>query len=209
MLNLHLGVILFSPVGYNYYILRLNGQREPLRGRVDYETQDWRIISDEFRLDDTQVDYKLTLGSVKVLGNSYADHLNYNGIGVQTMLASGALANTDVMFQDVQTGGIILYDPSNPTVAPSGNSLNDISIDPTKSSFYVDKSTGAFRVVDNQPGTAGNQVLLAMPDPTTASGFAAPIPVNANGRTDACHVHGQERVGGSAARRLVVLLRSA
>ncbi|MHB8636364.1 MAG: hypothetical protein ACYC96_07820 [Fimbriimonadaceae bacterium] len=183
ILNLHLGVILFSPVGYNYSIVRSSGQREPLRGRVDYQTQDWRIISDEYRLDDSEVDYKLSLGSIKVLGISYADGRSYQGIGVQAVLASGALANTDVMFQDVQTGGLLIYDPNNPTVAPNGSTLNDVSIDPTKSSFYVDKSTGTFRVVDNNTALGGNQVLLALPDPTSPTGFAASVSVNANGRT--------------------------
>ena len=183
ILNLHLGVILFSPVGYNYDIVRASGQREPLRGRVDYQTQDWRIISDEYRLEDGQFDYKLSLGSIKVLGTSYADALPYKGIGVQTLLAAGTTSNTDVMFQDVQTGGLIIYDPSNPPAAPSGNSLNDANIDPTKSSFYVDKSTGTFRVVDFDAATNGNQVLLALPDPTSPTGFAPPKAVNSNGRT--------------------------
>jgi hypothetical protein len=182
VLNLHLGVILFSPVGYNYTIVRASGQREPLKGRVDYQTQDWRIISDEFRLDDSEVDYKLSLSSLKVLGNSYADSLTYRGVGVQSPLAAGTLANTDVLFQDVQTGGLIIYDPSNPPGGAS-TSLNDISIDPTKSSMFVDKSGGTFRLVDHDAVTPGYQVMLALPDPTTATGYAAPIQVNANGRT--------------------------
>ncbi|HLK14195.1 MAG TPA: hypothetical protein VKT78_05270 [Fimbriimonadaceae bacterium] len=183
VLNLHMGVLLFSPLGYNYYIVRASGQREPLKGRVDYQVQDWRIISDQFRLDDNEVDYKLSLGSLKVLGTSYADSLPYPGVGVQTLLTGGALTNTDVVFQDVQTGGLLIYDATNPQGPPTGNTLNDINIDPTQSSFYVDKSNGSFRIVDNDAATAGNQVLLALPDPTSPTGFDPPIKVNANGRT--------------------------
>jgi type II secretory pathway pseudopilin PulG len=183
ILNLHAGVLLFNPLGYNYFIERTNGLREPLRGRVDYETQDWRIISDRVRLDDTQIDYKLTLSSLKVLGNQYADGIAYQGIGLQVPVADGTLVNSDVVVQDLLTGGILIYDPTNPLTGPSGSTLNDVSIDPTKSSFYVNKNTGTFRVVDYNSGVAGNQVLLALPDPTSASGYGAPFPVNANGRT--------------------------
>lgn len=167
VLNLHMGVLLFSPVGYNYYIVRANGQREPLRARVDYQVQDWRIINDEFRLDDSQGDYKLSLSSLKVLNNQYSDALPFKGLGVQSVNSAGTAVATDVLVQDVATGGIISYDPSSPA----------------NSSIVIDKSAGTFSIVDVDSSKVNNQIWLSLPDPTQASGFAAPIEVNANGRS--------------------------
>ena len=172
VLNLNMGVLLYNPIGYNYAIQRASGQRENLRGRVDYETRDWRIIGETFHLDDSQTDYKLTMSSIKVLGhNAYGDEIAYQGLGIPAPQADGSVENTDVLFQDVSTGGMILYDAQGST-------------NPAKNSMLVQQGNGIFKVnsfvqTPNQPP----YVWLLLPDPTQPNGWSAPVRVHPNGRT--------------------------
>jgi hypothetical protein len=187
LLNAPTGVLMFNPLGYNYTVLTPGGSRAALRAKVDYEVLDWRVLHDDLRLGNGESTYRLSLAGLKVLGNVGADGLIYHGLGVRMPDYNQNLRTTDVLFQDVATGGIFLYGPENPR-DPSAPTLatNDVWIDPSKSSFFVDKSAGTFKLVDGNRATVSGpalQIQLMLPDPTQASGYDAPIPVNAEGRT--------------------------
>jgi hypothetical protein len=188
LFNSPTGVLMFNPLSYNYTVTGSGGTRDTLRAKVDYEVLDWRVLHDDIRLGNGETTYRLSLPGIKVLSNVGPDGLLYHGLGVRIPDYNLNLRTTDVMFQDVATGGIFLYGPENPQdpTPPTSLASNDIWLDPTKSSFYVDKSAGNFKLVDANRSTlngTGLQIMLALPDPTAAGGYATPIPVNAEGRT--------------------------
>jgi len=170
VMNLQYGELLFNPITYNYLIQSANGATENLHARADYDVLDWQILRDRIRLQDDEQVFKLTFGGIKITGTADSDGASYPGLQLPNINGSGQLPNSDIVFIDELTGGIVAYDPSSQST-------------PALSSFLVDKSNGNFSVNDFQANTAGNQIQIYTPDPTTASGFSGtPIVVNANGR---------------------------
>lgn len=106
LLDPNLGLILFNPAGYNYYEPRGRGARVPLQARVSYDTYDWRILREEFRVPDGQpAQYRLPVTPLMVAGE----------IGTDGRIVSdysfGEPATNDVshfMLLDMDTGGTLL-----------------------------------------------------------------------------------------------------
>ncbi|MFQ3586136.1 MAG: hypothetical protein SNJ76_00540 [Fimbriimonadaceae bacterium] len=180
LLDSRLGILAFNPAGYNFQEPRPRGRRIPLVARVNYDVFDWRIIRDEFRIPgNAPFQQKLLLNSLKVRGNQDVDRSTYQGIEVPLPDGNGGTLFSDVILVDVETGGVFLHDPTNPG-NPSGpaSTLNDyLNVDPTRSSFAVDKSIGMMRFLDfDQNPANGLQMRLFLPGATT------PITVDASGR---------------------------
>lgn len=176
-----LGVIFFNPAGYNYEELRNDSRRVPLIARVDYDVFDWRVLREEFRIPDASINsYKLPVQSLKILGNSDTDNTTFNGMRFTVPNgAGGASASSDFVLLDVDSGGVYLYDASNPAdPTPPVGPVNDYAVDPTKSSYTVNKSDGLIRFNDyDRDPSNGVQLRLLLP------GAASAVTVNAAGRT--------------------------
>ncbi len=179
LLDSRLGVLLFNPRGYNYLEPRQGNRRIPLTARVNYDVYDWRIIRDEFRIPgDAPYQTQLKLGGLKVKGSQRPDGQTYQGLNVLVADGAGGTQDIDLILHDVETGGVFLHDPTNPAnPSPPPTTFNDyLSVDPARSSYAVDKSTGFIRFLDFDPGTPGMQLRIIYP------GTAAPQTINADGR---------------------------
>ncbi len=164
--NANMGVLLFSPAGYNYYVPNAQGRRMPLAARVNYNVYDWGILRDEFRIptgdtaqpSDAAVEgparrsqaFKLTLNSLKVKGNSDTDGRTYNGLGFVVPNGGGGTQELDVVVQDTETGGIYAYNPAN---------LRD----PIATAYRVDRSSGTIWFQDRNSATPELEVTLYNP----------------------------------------------
>ncbi len=180
LISPELGVVMFNPAGYNYSMDLRNGRQLPLTARVDYDVYDWRVLREDFRIPDSlPSNYHLPLGSLKVMNTNDVDGQLFTGMGFTVPNgAAGYSPATDFVLMDVQTGGVYLYDYKNPAdPTPPAGPLNEFAVDPTKSSYTVDKSIGVVRFNDlnRNPGD-GLQLQLLLP------GANAPVTVNASGR---------------------------
>lgn len=172
-----LGMVLFNPAGYNYQETFENGRRVPLVARVDYDVYDWRVLKEDFRIPDTvPANYTLPVGNLKVQGGADVDGTTFNGMGFNVPNGPGGyVPGKDFVLMDVQTGGVYLYDPTNPAdPTPPAGPVNDFAVDPTKSSYTVDKSRGVvkFNDFDRNPAN-GLQLRLLYPDGTVGTVDAA------------------------------------
>jgi hypothetical protein len=152
--NANMGVLLFNPAGYKYYVPNSLGQRIPLTARVNYNVYDWGIIRDEFRIPlDKTYHTRLLLGSLKVKGNTDTDGRPYQGLGfaVPDGGGVGGTQELDVVIQDTETGGIYAFNQAN---------LND----PMQTAYRVDKSIGEIRFQDRDINTPELEVTLYRPD---------------------------------------------
>lgn len=160
------GAILLNPAGYDTTIPQPNGRRVPLVARVSYDVLDWRILKEEFRVEDSQPSqHKLALQNLKVVGQPGADGTPWQGMPFNVPNGSGGSAPGDVVLVDLDTGGVYLYDATNPAdPSPSGLIVNDRGVDPTRSSYTVDKSQGriVFNDFDRDPSN-GIQLRLILP----------------------------------------------
>lgn len=160
------GAILLNPAGYDTTIPQPNGRRVPLVARVSYDVLDWRILKEEFRVEDAQPSqHKLALQSLKVVGQPGADGTPWQGMPFDVPNGSGGSAPGDVVLVDLDTGGVYLYDATNPAdPSPSGLIVNERGVDPTRSSYTVDKSQGriVFNDFDRDPSN-GIQLRLILP----------------------------------------------
>jgi hypothetical protein len=160
------GAILLNPAGYDTTIPQPNGRRVPLVARVSYDVLDWRILKEEFRVEDAQPSqHKLALQNLKVIGQPGADGTPWPGMPFEVPNGSGGSAPGDVVLVDLDTGGIYLYDATNPPDPnPSGLIVNERGVDPTRSSYTVDKSQGriVFNDYDRDPSN-GIQLRLILP----------------------------------------------
>jgi hypothetical protein len=165
LLDPNLGVLLFNPVAYSTTIEHPGGAREPLEAKVDYDVYDWRILRQEFRLDDQQNlngsnygQFTLALQSLKVGSNAGPDGLKNDGIipleGAHANPVAGQTPNADnFVLVDMQTGGIVYeVDPNNTT----------------EQILTVNKSTGLVTVNSDGSGT-GLMGYLAIPGTSGAT----------------------------------------
>ncbi len=160
LLSPEMGLVLFSPAGYNFQIRRSNSRRDPLVGRADYDVYDWRIIREEFRAPDifppdaTPPQYRLALGSLKVTGESNVDGTPNQGISIPVPDGAGGTQTRDLILQDLDTGGIFLF--------------AERTKDPNLSSYTVNKSIGLITLLDHDGDpTNGVQMMLIPPDSPT------------------------------------------
>lgn len=150
LLSRQLGLILFNPAGYNFVIRTRRGQSERLIGRASYDVFDWRILHEEFRApEQSPYQYKLALNNLKVAGNTGADGLRMQGIGVQVPDGNMAFGDTDLAIQDVSTGALMAF--------------KERTVDPNLTSYTVDKSSGRVTFLDADPSIAGTQVKILQP----------------------------------------------
>lgn len=181
ILSPDLGVLLFNPIGYNVTEPREGGGSAPMVAKVDYDVLDWRVIREEFRVPDaTPLQVRLALGNLKVGGQTDVDGTPFAGLGFKVPDgAGGSVFAQDFVLMDPATGGVYLYDQTNPAdPTPPAGPQNDSPVDPTKSSYTVNKSIGIVRFNDyDRDSTNGLQLRLLMP------GAASPVTVNADGRT--------------------------
>jgi hypothetical protein len=153
LLSRQLGLVLFSPAGYNFTIRTRRGQGERLIGRVSYDVYDWRILREEFRAPDQgPYQYRLALGSLKVAGNQGPDGKTLQGIGIQVPDGAGNFADADLALQDVATGALYAF--------------KEGTNDPNQTSFHVDKSLGLITLLDHDPAP-GTQVWAMNPGDAT------------------------------------------
>jgi type II secretory pathway pseudopilin PulG len=182
LLDSNIGVLLFNPIAYSSFVEQPGGAREPLQARVDYDVYDWRILKQEFRLDNQQNlnggnygQFTLALQSIKVGTSSGPDGLANGPIipietapstssataAYQNNYAATQAANDDnFVLIDLQTGGVVY------------------EVDPQSGSLIVtvNKSTGLVTV--NSDGTAGGlSGYILIPGTTTAT------PINLAGRS--------------------------
>ncbi|MBX3117816.1 MAG: hypothetical protein KF784_02040 [Fimbriimonadaceae bacterium] len=179
LLDANLGVLLFPPNAYDHQERRPGNRRVPLVSRVDYDVYDWRIIRDDFRVvDEDPYQAKLTLRNIKVINGFEADNTTYLGMPIPIPDGVGGTRQSDVILLDVETGAIVLHDPNNPPdpTPPVGTTSDYMSVDPTRSSFVVDKSIGLVRFIDADRTTPGLQIRIIYP------GDTVPTIVNASGR---------------------------
>jgi type II secretory pathway pseudopilin PulG len=164
LLSQQLGQVLFNPVGYNYFIRRPGGRRDPLVGRVSYDVYDWRVIHDEFRAPDMYpASYRLALGGLKVAGETGADGRANAGIGVQSPDSTGAMLNADFVLEDADTGGLYCFAEG--------------TQNPHLTSYTINKSIGLVNFLDyDSDPTNGIQMMLLAP------GAATPTVVTVTGR---------------------------
>lgn len=149
--NANMGVLLFNPAGYKYYVPNSQGRRIPLTARVNYNVYDWGILRDEFRIPTGMNEStRLTLGSLKVKGNTDTDGRVYQGLGFVVPNGTGGNQELDVVIQDTETGGIYAFNPAAPD-------------DPAQTSFRVDKSIGTIRFLDRNTATPELEVTLYNP----------------------------------------------
>ncbi|MBS1721319.1 MAG: hypothetical protein JST35_12825 [Armatimonadetes bacterium] len=181
LLSPQVGTIEFNPVGYQYQEVRSDGRRSALVARVDYVVYDWRVLRTEFRIPTAaEKVQRLPIRNLKVGGQKEVDGSSFTGLGFTVPNGAGGFSNAaDFALVDVETGGVYVYNPTNPAdPAPPANSINDFYVNPTQSSYSVDKSQGIIRFFDFDRNDAnGIQLLLALP------GAPAPVVVNAEGRT--------------------------
>lgn len=149
--NANMGVLLFNPAGYKYFVPNSQGRRIPLTARVNYNVYDWGILRDEFRIPTgVNESTRLTLGSLKVKGNSDTDGRTYQGLGFAVPNGAGGNQELDVVVQDTETGGIYAFNPAAPN-------------DPVQTSYRVDKSIGSIRFADRNTATPELEVTLYNP----------------------------------------------
>lgn len=164
--NANLGALLFNPAGHDYFVPNSQGHRIPLTARVNYNVYDWGIVKEEFRIpnDDSAMptdstegparrspSHRLTLGGLKVKGNTDTDGRVYQGLGFRIPDGAGGNQELDVVIQDTETGGIYAFNPGN---------LND----PLQTAYRVDKSIGAVRFQDRNNSTPELELTLYNPD---------------------------------------------
>ena len=156
--NANMGVLLFNPAGYKYYVPNSQGRRIPLTARVNYNVYDWGIIREELRVPLYAAEStRLALSSLKVQGNQDTDGRTYVGLGFVVPNGAGGNRQLDVVVQDTETGGIFAYDPTSPAT------LND----PNLTAYRVDKSIGSLRFLDRNNATPEMEVTLYRPDDWT------------------------------------------
>jgi type II secretory pathway pseudopilin PulG len=143
--NADTGLLVFNPAAFGATVTR-NDRSVPLTPRVNYDVFDWRILRQEFRVPvGAPPVQKLMMGNLMVKDRPGADGQRYNGMNLLVpYVSSGAivqpnpantLTNPDFILVDVSTGGVVLFDPQ----------------DPTRGSYLIDKSSGVvtFNDVDN------------------------------------------------------------
>ncbi|HTQ10893.1 MAG TPA: hypothetical protein VMI31_12530, partial [Fimbriimonadaceae bacterium] len=148
------GLLLFNPSGYNYYISQSDGTRQPLLGRASYFVADWRVLHEQFQVP-ASYQYRLAVTSLKVSGEQGPDSTPNQGIGMQSPDANGNLGNSDLVIEDVNTGGVLVH--------------QEATADPTKTSYTVNKSTGLVTFLDADTSTPGLQVMEYEPGATSVS----------------------------------------
>jgi hypothetical protein len=175
-----LGLVLLNPNGYNYEQVMANGRTVPLVARVDYDVYDWRVLREDFRIPDSiPSNYHLPVGNLKVAGGTDVDGQPYTGMGFNVPDGNGNYGPaSDLVLMDIQTGGVYLYNASNPAdPTPPAGPVNEFAVDPTKSSYTVDKSLGIIRFNDfDRNFSNGLQLQLLLP------GATSPVTVSAAGR---------------------------
>lgn len=167
LLDPNLGVMLFDPSGYSATERTRGGTRIPLRARVNYEVLDWRIIRQEFRTPvSAPYNVKLSLSSLMVTGQGGPDRKPYQGMEFPVSDGAGGQQRLDLVVMDVDSGAVLLHDPTNPRdpSIPVTTSNDYMAVDPTRSSYAVDKSTGMIRLLDFDRNSAnGLQVQVIYP----------------------------------------------
>ena len=153
--NANMGVLLFNPAGYKYYVPNAQGRRIPLTARVNYNVYDWGIIREDFKIPTGETEStRLTLGSLKVQGNADTDGRTFAGLGFVVPNGAGGNQQLDVVIQDTETGGIYAFDPANQD-------------DPLLTAYRVNKSLGSVRFQDRNTGTPEMEVTIYRPDDWT------------------------------------------
>jgi len=150
------GLVLFNPSGYNYFVRQPDGSRQPLLGRVSYDVDDWRILNEEFQVP-ASYQYRLAVNALKVARGAGPDGLPNQGIGVQAPDSTGTYNNADLVIEDPNTGGVVMFQEG--------------TNDPTKTSFTVNKSTGLVTFLDADTGTPGLQVTEFLPGAAVGQNF--------------------------------------
>ncbi len=136
LLDPQLGVVFFNPVAFSTRI-----GNEPLVAKVNYDVLDWRILREEFRVENGAPGVQLSVRSIKVGNMAGPDGLQNGGIpGIEGKTGDSALADNFVLV-DMLTGGVF-YE----TVGG-------------KQVLHVDKSNGIVTVV----GDSNKQALLRLP----------------------------------------------
>ena len=178
LLNENLGVLLFNPLGNGVTISRQGHDREALTARVNYDVYDWRILHDDFRIDNgvlpgvvdaanpqlLTAEHKLPVGALKVAGLSGVDGLPITAIpplelktndGSTDTSAANSKGADNFVLMDMATGGV--YFESQPT-------------DPAVPLITVNKSTGVVTITSDPQGTTGGiSEWLLLPDGSQAN----------------------------------------
>jgi hypothetical protein len=183
LLDSNLGVLLFNPLAYQSFIETSGGAREPLTAKVDYDTLDWRILRQDFRVDSQLVlnggdyaQFELSLPSTLV-GTSTGPDGRPNG-GLPLLETSTTVNGTvygplyagtqngfadNLLLVDIDTGGVISeLDP--------GNANNQL--------VTVNKSQGIVSI----HGAAGSSTT-ALNGYELLPGATTPVSINLMGRS--------------------------
>jgi hypothetical protein len=164
LLSNQLGLVLFSPAGYDYTIRTRRGRGEKLVGKVSYDVFDWRILHEEFRVpDQAPYQYRLALGNLKVTGSQGPDGQPITGVGIPVPDSTGVMGNADLVLVDTTSGGLVVFKDGTGSAA--------------QTSFTVDKSMGRITFLDHNAGAPGMQLLIQYP------GVVAPVEITAEGRS--------------------------
>jgi hypothetical protein len=169
LLDTNIGVLLFNPLANSTYINKPGG-REPLLARVNYDVYDWRILKDDFRLglNSGAQQHKLSVGSLKVAGNTGIDGLKETNIPIlesaptqsgysNTSSADEARAN-NLVIVDMTTGGVVMERLPGDAAPPQPV---------TNPLVTVNKSTGVITFIDSNGNPAdGTQGRILLPDGT-------------------------------------------
>lgn len=133
LLDQNIGVLLFNPIAYQSYMELPGGAREPLIAKVDYDTLDWRILRQEFRIDSQFAwngpdydQFEVSVPSILVGSLQGPDGLTNGGLAsLETPLppatttpyvATQSATADNVMVIDLATGGVLCeVDPNTPT----------------------------------------------------------------------------------------------
>lgn len=151
------GMLLFNPNAHTHVEMRANGERTPLRARVDYDVMDWRVLKEDFRVPDGDAQWTLKVGNLLTTTRFTADEQRFTGINIPVQTEGAGLGTTEtraLLVLDLETGGVFL-----------------------PRSFSVNNSSGVVTFLDTDNDQSnGVQCAVIMPGQTVAT------EINATGR---------------------------
>lgn len=164
VLNSNLGSLLFNPTGHSVFVPTGNG-RQPLGVSLSYNVLDWRILREDFRINDTDLpQHRLPLGSIKVGGMAGPDGRPLTGISaIEPSSSEGGLSGIPAS-QDSKADHVALVDLDTGGIVCERNPANTSD---TAQYVTVDKTLGLISFRDVDGSEAGTQGRLLLPDGST------------------------------------------